>query len=82
MLDVFFIPNSFHKRTYDQNTQIYKINNFLTLRQFYLERNMMYSVFKLSFLAISTNFLFSYFEKTIHQNADCVRGMERINSVW
>ena len=44
MLDVFFMLNSFHKRTYDQNRNIYKINNFLTLRQFYLERNMMYTV--------------------------------------
>ena len=44
MLDVFFLLNSFHKRTYDQNTKIYKIDNFLTLREFYLERNMMYTV--------------------------------------
>ena len=43
MLDVVFMLNSFHKRTYDQNTKMYKINNFLTLRQFYLERNMMYT---------------------------------------
>ena len=44
MLDVFVMLNSFHKRIYDQNTTIYKINNFLTFRQFYLERNMMFTV--------------------------------------
>ena len=44
MLDVFLMLNSFYRRTYDENTNIYKINNFLTLGQFYLERNMMYTV--------------------------------------
>ena len=32
MLDVFFMFNSFHKHTYDQNTNIYKIKKNLFLK--------------------------------------------------
>ena len=44
MLDVFFMLNSFHKRNYDQNAKIEKDKILLTLRQFYLEKNMIYTV--------------------------------------
>ena len=44
MLDIFLMFNSFHKRTYDQNAKIEKDKILLTLRQFYLEKNIIYTV--------------------------------------
>ena len=44
MLDVFFMLNSFHKRNYDQNTKISGKDKQLPPPQFYLKRNMMYTM--------------------------------------
>ena len=64
---IFVTLDSFQKHTNQnghKNTNNYTKNNFLALRQFYLERNHVYSDFMLRFGAISI-FFSRHFEKKI-----------------